>query len=42
MVNTLAVMHNLKGKQIDFTQAFPHAKFYDFQQVLNINTKNGH
>jgi hypothetical protein len=42
MVNTLAVMHNLKGKQIDFTQAFPHAKFYDFQQVLNIKTKNGH
>jgi hypothetical protein len=26
MVNTLATMHNLKGKQIDFTQAFPHAK----------------
>jgi hypothetical protein len=26
MVNTLAVMHNLKGKQIDFTQAFPQAK----------------
>jgi hypothetical protein len=26
MVNTLAAMHNLKGKQIDFTQAFPHAK----------------
>jgi hypothetical protein len=24
--NTLAAMHNLKGKQIDFTQAFPHAK----------------
>jgi hypothetical protein len=23
MVNTLAVMHNLKEKQIDFTQAFP-------------------
>jgi hypothetical protein len=23
MVNTLAAMHNLKGKQIDFTQAFP-------------------
>jgi hypothetical protein len=23
MVNTTAVMHNLKGKQIDFTQAFP-------------------
>jgi hypothetical protein len=26
MVNTLASMHNLKGKQIDFTQAFPQAK----------------
>jgi hypothetical protein len=26
MVNTLAAMHNLKGKQIDFTQAFPQAK----------------
>jgi hypothetical protein len=26
MVNTLAAMHNLKGKQINFTQAFPHAK----------------
>jgi hypothetical protein len=26
MVNTLAVMHNLKGKQFDFTQAFPQAK----------------
>jgi hypothetical protein len=26
MVNTLAVMHNLKGKTIDFTQAFPQAK----------------
>jgi hypothetical protein len=25
-VNTLAAMHNLKGKQIDFTQAFPQAK----------------
>jgi hypothetical protein len=25
MVNTLAAMHNLKGKQIDFTQAFPQA-----------------
>jgi hypothetical protein len=23
MVNTLAAMHNLKGKQIDFIQAFP-------------------
>jgi hypothetical protein len=26
MVNTLAAMHNLKGKKIDFTQAFPQAK----------------
>jgi hypothetical protein len=26
MVNTLAAMHNLKGKQIDFTQAFTQAK----------------
>jgi hypothetical protein len=26
MVNTLAAMHILKGKQIDFTQAFPQAK----------------
>jgi hypothetical protein len=47
MVNTLAAMHNLKGKQIDFTQAFPQAKLketflYDSQQVLNTKTKNGH
>jgi hypothetical protein len=26
MVNTLAAMHNLKGKQIDFIQAFLQAK----------------
>jgi hypothetical protein len=26
MVNTLATMHNLKGKQIEFTQAFPQSK----------------
>jgi hypothetical protein len=26
MVNKLAAMHNLKGKQIDFTQALPQAK----------------
>jgi hypothetical protein len=26
MVNTLATMHNLKGRHIDFTQAFPQAK----------------
>jgi hypothetical protein len=25
MVNTLTAMHNLKGNQIDFTQAFPQA-----------------
>jgi hypothetical protein len=27
LVNTLATMHNVKGKQIDFTQAFTQAKF---------------
>jgi hypothetical protein len=26
MVNTLTVMHSLKGKHIDFTQAFPQTK----------------
>jgi hypothetical protein len=26
MVSTLAAMHNIKGKQIDFKQAFPQAK----------------
>jgi hypothetical protein len=26
MVNTLAAIHNLKGKKIDYTQAFPQAK----------------
>jgi hypothetical protein len=26
MVKTLSAMHDLKGKQIDFTQAFPQAK----------------
>jgi hypothetical protein len=26
MVSTLAAMHYLKGKQIDFTQAFPQEK----------------
>jgi hypothetical protein len=26
MVDTLAAMHNLKGKEIDVTQAFPQAK----------------
>jgi hypothetical protein len=29
MVNTLAAMHNLKGKKIDFTQAFPQAKLQE-------------
>jgi hypothetical protein len=47
MLNTLAIMHNLKGKQIDFTPAFPQENLkkpfiYDFQQVLNTKTKNGH
>jgi hypothetical protein len=47
MVNTLAAMNNLKGKQIDFTQAFPQAKqkktfIYNFQKVLNIKTRNWH
>jgi hypothetical protein len=26
MVNSLAAMHNLKGKQINYTQALPQAK----------------
>jgi hypothetical protein len=26
MANTLDAMHNLKGKQLDFTQAFPQEK----------------
>jgi hypothetical protein len=26
MVNSLAAMHNLKGKQNDFAQAFPQEK----------------
>jgi hypothetical protein len=26
MMNTLAAIHNIKGKQVDFTQAFPQAK----------------
>jgi hypothetical protein len=46
MVNTLAAMHNLKGKQIDFTQAFPQAKLKEdiylrFPAGLNTKTKNG-
>jgi acetate kinase len=46
MVNTLAAMYNLKGKKIDFTQAF-HKKnskktfIYGSQPVLNINMING-
>jgi hypothetical protein len=30
MVNTLAAMHNLKGKLIHFTQAFPQAKLKEY------------
>jgi hypothetical protein len=30
MVNTLAAMHNLRGKQIDFTQAFLQAKLKEY------------
>jgi hypothetical protein len=30
MVNTLAAMHNLKGKQIDVTQAFPQVKLKEY------------
>jgi hypothetical protein len=46
MVNTLAATHNLKGKQIDFPQAFPQANLKEdiylrFQPVLNTKTKNG-
>jgi hypothetical protein len=26
MANTLGAMHNIKGKQVEFTQAFPQAK----------------
>jgi hypothetical protein len=29
MINTLTAMHNIKGKQIEFTQAFPQAKLKD-------------
>jgi hypothetical protein len=32
MVNTLAAMHNLKGKKNDFTQAFTQAKLKDPSQ----------
>jgi hypothetical protein len=30
MVNTLASMHSLKGKQIDFKQAFPQEKLKEY------------
>jgi hypothetical protein len=47
MVNTLAAMHNLKGKQIDFTQAFPQAKlkkdiYLRFPAGFEHKNKNGH
>jgi hypothetical protein len=46
MVNTLAAMHNLRGKKIDFTdshgQNSKKTSIYDSQHVLNIKTKNGH
>jgi hypothetical protein len=45
MVNTLAAMHNLKGKQIDFTQAFQQNSkktfIYGSQPVLNKKMING-
>jgi hypothetical protein len=47
MVNTLAAIHNLKGKQIDFTQAFPQAKLKEDiylrvpSRFLNTKIKNG-
>jgi hypothetical protein len=47
MVNTLAAMHNLKGKQIDFTQAFPQAKLKEdiylrFPAGFEHKNENGH
>jgi hypothetical protein len=45
MVNTLAAMHKLKGKQIYFTQAFPQAKFKQgiyLRFPAGTKTKNGH
>jgi hypothetical protein len=39
MVNTLAVMYNLKGKQIDLTKAFPKKKLKeDIYQRLEENS----
>jgi hypothetical protein len=45
-VNTLAAMHNLKGKHINFTQAFRQEKLKEdiylrFPAGLNIKTKMG-
>jgi hypothetical protein len=41
MVNTLTEMYNLKGNQIDFTQAFPQAKLKeDISNFLQDRTKN--
>jgi hypothetical protein len=34
MVNTLAAIYNLKGNQIDFTQAFPQAKLKEYIYLL--------
>jgi hypothetical protein len=47
MVNTLAAMHNLKGKQIDFTPAFPQEKLKEdiylrFPAGFEHKMKNGH
>jgi hypothetical protein len=47
MVNTLAAMHNLTGKQINFTQAFPRAKLKEdiylrFPAGFEHKNKNGH
>jgi hypothetical protein len=47
MVNTLAAMHNLKGKKIDFTQAFSQAKLKEyiylrFPAGFEQKNKNGH
>jgi hypothetical protein len=47
MVNTLAAIHNLEGKQIDFTQAFTQAKLKEdiylrFPAGFEHRNKNGH
>jgi hypothetical protein len=47
MVNALAAMHNLKGKEIDVTQASPQAKLKEdiylrFPAGFKHKTKNGH